>query len=204
MGLAMGATAVALIYSPWGRRSGAHMNPATTLAFWRLGRIEGRDVLGYIFGQFIGGVLGVGVAALLLSTLLSHPSVSYAATHPGIYGIRAAWWAEFLIAFLLISTVLIVMNGSWAKHTGLFAGALVALYIAVEAPISGMSMNPARSFASNAFAMNWSSMWIYFTAPTLGMMLASSLYKTLEPIRCCAKLVHWTQDYCMFCQGRPQ
>src|SRR5688500_1859179 len=65
-GLAMGPTAASLTYSPWGRRSGAHFNPAVTLTFFRLGKVSGRDTIFYIGAQFAGGVLGIAVASQLL------------------------------------------------------------------------------------------------------------------------------------------
>lgn len=66
MGLAMGLTAIALIYSPWGQQSGAHLNPAVTLTFWRLGKVAGWDAIFYVLAQFIGGVFGVLVIGALL------------------------------------------------------------------------------------------------------------------------------------------
>src|SRR5262245_32072239 len=66
MGFAMGVTAVAIIYSPWGQRSGAHMNPALTLTFFRLGRIERTDFIAYVLAQFVGGVAGIAVMVVLL------------------------------------------------------------------------------------------------------------------------------------------
>src|SRR3990172_12335417 len=87
MGLAMGATAMAIIYSPWGKRSGAHINPAVTWTFFRLGKIEGWDALFYVLAQFTGGVTGVVIAVVALGALVSHPSVNYVTTIPGPYGI---------------------------------------------------------------------------------------------------------------------
>src|ERR1051325_2613337 len=81
MGLAMGLTAIALIKSPLGKRSGAHMNPAVTLTFYRLGKIEPRDAFGYIAAQFLGGVAGLALLALFARRALA--SVSYVATMPG-------------------------------------------------------------------------------------------------------------------------
>jgi len=66
MGLAMGLTAVGIIYSPWGKQSGAHLNPATTLTFLRLGKVAPRDACGYVAAQFLGGVFGVYVVGALL------------------------------------------------------------------------------------------------------------------------------------------
>src|SRR5437660_5304871 len=91
MGVAMGVTAVALIYSPWGRRSGAHFNPATTLTFWRLGKVETRHAVAYATAQVIGGLGGVLVAASVLGGLLAHPDVRYVTTMPGTGGAPVAF-----------------------------------------------------------------------------------------------------------------
>src|SRR5438876_6748986 len=96
MALAMGLTAIALIYSPWGQRSGAHFNPAVTLTFFRLGKVAPRDLAGYIVAQFVGGALGMFAAVGLFGAALAHASVYYVATRPGA-GLFAAWIAEFVI-----------------------------------------------------------------------------------------------------------
>jgi aquaporin Z len=199
MGFAMGGTAIALIYSPWGRRSGAHFNPATTLTFWRLGKVETRDVIGYVIAQVAGGFLGVLLATALIGAPLTHPSVRYVATTPGPAGTLAAFAAEVAITFGLMSVVLRLSNtASLARFTGLAAGALVAIYIVIEAPVSGMSMNPARSFASAVPAGTWSSFWIYLTAPALGMLLAAETWVRSPGARVlCAKLQH-SSGPCLF------
>src|SRR3954470_22831280 len=83
MGLAMGLTAICLIYSPMGQRSGAHMNPATTLTFFRLGKVPGLVAIGYVVAQLTGGIAGVAVAAAVLGMLVADPAVNYVATLPG-------------------------------------------------------------------------------------------------------------------------
>jgi aquaporin Z len=201
MGLAMGLTAISLIYSPWGQRSGAHFNPATTLTFWRLGKLSTADAAFYVLFQVLGGIGGVCVAAIALGDLVRHPSVQYVATVPGDVGIAAAFAAEVLITFILMSVVLRVSNtAGLARFTPLFAGALVATYISVEAPISGMSMNPARSLASAIPAQAWASLWIYWVAPPLGMLLAAQVYVTHHGLAqvFCAKLHHDNQKRCIF------
>src|SRR5215212_2637820 len=97
-GLAMGLTAIVLIYSPWGQQSGAHMNPATTLTFLHLGKIMPWDAAFYIAAQFLGGICGVLFSKLLLGPILAHQSVSYVATVPGPAGAGVAFTAEFIIA----------------------------------------------------------------------------------------------------------
>jgi aquaporin Z len=96
--------------------------------------------------------------------------------------------------------VLIVSNRpSTNRYTGLFAGALVATYISVEAPLSGMSMNPARSFASAFPPQVWADLWLYFAAPPLGMLLAAEAYLRggRRPVFCC-KLHHDNDKRCIF------
>jgi hypothetical protein len=80
IGIAMGLTAIGLIYSPWGKRSGAHLNPAVTLTFFRLGKISGGDTLCYVAAQFIGGIIGLWLAAQILGLAIEHPAVNYVAT----------------------------------------------------------------------------------------------------------------------------
>jgi aquaporin Z len=201
MGVAMGGTAIALIYSPWGARSGAHFNPATTLAFWRLGKIASADALCYAVAQAAGGSLGVLAAAALLGPALAAPDVRYVATLPGEAGPLVAFLAEAAIAFGLMSAVLAASNAARvARFTGIFAGALVAAYITVEAPLSGMSMNPARSLASALPAGAWPELWIYFTAPPLGMLAAAERYVRRRGVVAvlCAKLHHHTAQRCIF------
>jgi aquaporin Z len=201
MGLAMGTTAAALIYSPLGQRSGAHMNPAVTLAFLRLGRMAPVDAAGYVAAQFVGGVLGIVTATALLGGRPADPSVNYVATEPGPWGPVAAFGAESAIAFLMMTTILAVSNTPrLARFTGAVAGLLVAALIAVEAPVSGMSMNPARSLGSNLLAGAVDSLWIYFTAPPFGMLAAAEVRRRrahAAPVRC-ARLHHAGTVRCIF------
>jgi aquaporin Z len=100
-----------------------------------------------------------------------------------------------------MSVVLRVSNTpGLARFTGLFAGALVALYITFEAPISGMSMNPARTFGSAVVGRLWQNLWIYFTAPLLGMLLAAEVYRRRTGAHrvYCAKLHHHNSRRCIF------
>lgn len=201
IGVAMGMTAIALIYSPWGARSGAHLNPAVTLTFLRLGKIQGVDALGYVVGQFIGGTVGLLMTAAVIGMAVRHPSVNYVVTVPGQAGSAVAFLAEIIISFGMMLIVLVTSNHHRLRvWTGLFAGALVASFIAIEAPLSGMSMNPARSFASAFPADIWSAFWIYLTAPLAGMLLAAECYVRARGAHgvLCAKLHHHTGCRCIF------
>jgi len=198
-GMAMGGTAILLVFSPLGKRSGGHFNPAVTLAFWRLGKVKSWDTVFYIVAQFAGGIVGVSIVSLFVRMALAHPSVNFVATLPGPRGVWVAFVAELIIAFILMSTVLRVSNTPYlARYTGLFAGALVATFITFEAPLSGMSMNPARTFGSAFGGQLWTGLWIYFTAPVLAMQLAATLYRRREGVVYCAKLHHYNNQRCIF------
>jgi aquaporin Z len=203
IGLAMGLTAVSLVYSPWGKQSGAHLNPSLTLTFFRLGKVAPWDTVLYILSQFVGGLVGVSIAAAAARPVVAHPSVNYVTTIPGPNGAATAFVAEMGMSFILMTVVLTVSNiPRLARFTGWFAGTLVATYISLEAPFSGMSMNPARTFGSALPAHLWISLWIYFIAPPLGMLLAAEVYlwRTGGNGVGCAKLHHQNSKRCIFCE----
>lgn len=201
MGLAMGMTAIGLIYSPVGTLSGAHMNPAVTLAFVRLGRVGWRDAVAYIAAQFVGATAGTWAIALLFGPLASDPAVNYAVTAPGPDGPWLAALGELAISFLMLSIVLAVSARPEVMHlTGLVAGAVVAANILVEAPLSGMSMNPARSLGPALVSGQFPSFWIYVVVPLAGMQLAAALHAALAT-RGCAKLHHPSHVRCVFCRA---
>ncbi len=201
MGALMGVTAVLLIRSPWGARSGAHMNPAATIAFLALGKVEPWDAFFYALFQIVGGIIGVQIAAAFLRDAARHESVRHAVTVPGAAGPRVAWAAEFLMAFLLMAVALTLSGrASTAPYTALAIGALLTLFIGLEAPISGMSVNPARTLASALAAREFKGLWIYLTAPTAAMLLAAALYTAAMgsgAVRC-AKWNHSGDAPCPF------
>ncbi|HXE90904.1 MAG TPA: aquaporin [Terriglobales bacterium] len=200
-GLAMGVTAIGLIYSPLGKRSGAHMNPSFTLTFTRLGKVAPWDAFFYMAAQFAGGLAGVGLSWMMLRNTLSHPNVNFAVTVPGPWGSGTAFLGEAVISFLLMTMVLITTNHPRLSHyTGVFAGMLVATYISVEGPLSGMSMNPARTLGSALPAAVFNSLWLYFVAPPLGMLLAAEVYIRWKGARAvlCAKYHHHNTARCIF------
>jgi len=204
-GLAMGLTAIGIIYSPWGARSGAHMNPAVTWTFFRLGKVSSWDALFYPIFQTLGGVSGVLLVKLTFGHVFTNTPVNYVVTVPGKAGVVTALAAEAVISSGLMLMVLFVTNTpKLSRFTGLFAGTLVFLYITFEAPLSGMSINPARTVASAWPSGVWTAGWIYFVAPIGGMLLAVEIYRALKKGAqvACAKLNHDPRQRCIFC-GHP-
>ena len=204
IGLAMGVTAIGLIYSPWGQQSGAHLNPAVTLTFLRLGKVRSEDASFYVVAQFLGGLAGVLAVSAVFRESFRQPPVQFVMTLPGEAGPVAAFLAESLISFLMMETILLVNNTSIARYTGVLAGVLISLFITFEAPYSGMSMNPARTLSSALPARVWSGLWVYFLAPVVGMLLAADVNRLIQRRKTifCAKLNHHTTRRCIFCGSR--
>jgi aquaporin Z len=200
MGVAMAVTVVAIIYSPWGRQSGAHFNPAVTLTFFRLGKVEPWDAGFYVGAHFVGGAIGVLVAAAALGRWLASPPVNYAVTTPVPGGPAAAFAGEFATSFIFMTVVLVAINAPrLERFTGLLVGVMVAAFILVETPLSGMSINPARTLASAVPARVWTGLWVYFAAPPAGMLLAAEAYLRVSgrSVRT-AKLRHDDGKRCIF------
>lgn len=198
LGVAIGATVVAVTYSPAGMRSGGHLNPSMTLAFLWLRKVRARDAALYVSAQVAGAAAGVIVAWAALGRRLAHPAVHFISTRPGPAGPLVAFAAEGAISFILMSVVLLVSASRHSAWTGVCAGALVALYVTFEGPISGMSMNPARSLGSALPARELGALWIYAVAPPLGMLAAARLLRR-RAAGACAKLVHSREVPCIFC-----
>ena len=199
MGAAMGVTATVIIYSPMGKLSGAHMNPAVSFTFVRLGKMKWQDGIFYSLFQCVGGVIAVYLMVWALGEGFTSKPVNYVVTAPGKLGARVAFIVEIAIAFCMMMMVLVTSNNSrLSKYTGLFAGFFVMTYVIVSGPISGFGMNPSRSLASAIPAMQFTSFWIYVLAPFIGMMTAAEFYKRVSGGVLCAKMHHSTFYKCIF------
>lgn len=180
IGLSMGLTALGIIFSSFGKQSGAYINPSITIVRYCLGEINLMDCVFYSISQFIGGAIGMYLVVLILPNLVAHPAINYIITTPPKNGEILAFIMEFIISFLLISTVLFTGKSKfWRKYTPFCVATLITLYITFEVPYSGMSMNPARTFASAIVANQWNSFWIYCTAPVLGMLVGMEIYRRM-------------------------
>jgi aquaporin Z len=201
MGTLVAVTTYMIICSPFGRRSGAHMNPSVTLTFLWLGRIHRWDAVWYTVAHFVGAIAGVLAARQILGTRLSEPSVQYMVTVPGKHGNGITFAGEFLLSGLLMATILYSSNHRrLVRFTPTLVAVLTILFFVLSPSRSGFSVNPARTFSSAVFGATWQGVWIYFVAPSLGMLSAAVLYfKTVRLNRVyCAKVFHDTRSVCPF------
>lgn len=179
VGLVVGGLIAAMAYSPWGKRSGAHFNPAVTLGFWQLGHIRTADAVWYVVAQFGGAlVAGAGIYRLL-APWFGHPAVHYNTTRPpeGAYGWVIALGAELLISGALLLAMLGALHSArFRPWTGAIVGLLLALFVVVEAPLSGMSLNPARTLGSAVAAGSYPGLWVYFLGPLAAAWVAAGAF----------------------------
>jgi aquaporin Z len=173
--LVFGAIVTALIYA-LGYVSGAHFNPAVTLAFWSSGVFPRQRVVPYILGQCLGAILASGVLVLCLGRV-----ANLGATLP----LHDRWLQALVLETILTCILMLVILGSGLDqraHIG-FAGIAIGLTVGVEAtcmgPITGASMNPARSLGPAVVGYLWQHHWVYWVAPILGAQLAVLLYRQL-------------------------
>jgi aquaporin Z len=168
IGLVFGLVVMALVYA-LGDVSGAHINPAVTLGFWASGQFTAKQVAPFILSQCAGALL----ASLLLRALFGNHA-NMGATLPREDLVYQCLILEFILTFILMFVILNVATG--AKEKGVVAGMAIGGVIALEAtfagPISGASMNPARSLGPAVASMNFSALWIYLLGPALGALLA--------------------------------
>jgi len=179
--LTFGLVVLALIYA-LGDVSGAHLNPAVTVGFWAAGRFPLRLLPGYVLAQLAGGV----TASVLLRLLFDqHPTLG--ATVPRA-GAGQSFVLEIVLTLILMFVILSVSTG--AKEKGLLAGVAIGAVIAFEAlfagPISGASMNPARSLAPALISGRFEHLWVYLAAPLLGAILAVAGCRCVQQPGCCS------------------
>jgi hypothetical protein len=172
-----------------------------TCAFWRLGRIGSRDALAYIVAQTIGALIGVAAVRAIAGDLRS--AVELGMTRPGMgVSVVAAFGFEVAITFALMFLILVFLNKpTLAPRTGVAAGSLVALLVMLEAPLTGTSLNPARSLAPALLMQRLEGVWIYLVAPPIGAMLAAAVWRGRWGARqalICAKLYHGGPSPCQF------
>ncbi len=179
-GLLFAGSGSLVAISPLGKLSGAHINPAVSLAFWAHGKIHHYDFLGYIIGQSLGAILGASLLVWLWGSRA-------ASIHNGITSPGAGYplWGVFLIemaltSLLVLAIFLFVSSRHLMRWTPLMTWLLVATMVWLEAPISGTSLNPARSFGPDLVSWFWQTQWLYYLAPPLGALLAVGIFRLLR------------------------
>ncbi len=165
--------------SPIGKTSGAHINPAVSLAFWAQGKMHHYDVIGYVIAQFLGAITGETLLVIVWHNYVR--SVAYGMTLPGSgYPLWFVFVAELLLTGLLVLMIfLFVSSHRLMRWTPMMNWILVATMVWLEAPVSGTSLNPARSAGPALLAWSWSDQWIYYLAPVVGALLAVLVFRLI-------------------------
>ncbi|HEU5155229.1 MAG TPA: aquaporin, partial [Gemmatimonadales bacterium] len=173
--LAFALVIVAMVYT-LGHLSGAHINPAVTLAFWSVGRFSGREVASYVMAQCAGAILASVVLRFVLGSI-----GDLGATLPHV-GLARSFLIEWLFSFALMLVIMAVATDSRVANgtAGVAVGFTVG-FCALLGPLTGASMNPARSLGPAVVGNIWSGHWIYWLAPITGMMAAGRTYNYLRP-----------------------
>jgi aquaporin Z len=196
-GIVFAGTATAIVYSPLGRRSGGHINPAVTGAFLRLGKIAPRSAAGYWAAQFAGALAGALIVRAIWGRLAVQVHVG--ATVPGPRGVLVAVVAEAVGTFLLLTLILLFVDRPrLQRFTPAAAGLLVAFLVFVEAPVSGTSLNPARTLGPALVAGDYRGLWAYFVGPVAGALCATWVYLRGHRQVRCGKLIHDPRYECCF------
>ncbi len=174
-GFMFGSVGCLVTISPVGKISGAHINPAVTLAFWLRGKIKSTTMTGYIISQLIGGVLGT---IPLLFWGKQGESIQYGITLPGDAGLKSAFIGEIIAtACLIIYLYIFIGRKSLRNYTPYGIPFLYAILTWAEATFSGCSTNPARSFAPALIAGNFTDHWVYWIAPAVGVIIVSLFFR---------------------------
>lgn len=195
-GFLFGSTGALIAVSPVGKTSGAHINPAVTVAFWARGKLRWDHAAGYVIAQLAGAVLGA--LPLLLWGRLGR-SIQFGATVPGTgYGVGLAFAGELATTLgLVVGLFVFVGHRRLRAFTPLLFPFLYAFMVWLEAPVSGTSTNPARTLGPAVIAGVWHAWWIYWIAPLLAAVLVAvanryTVFRFFEIE--VAKLYHFEHD----------
>lgn len=199
-GILFAAGGTAVVYSPLGQRSGGHINPAVSLTFWMLGKMGGRDLALYSAAQFLGGLTGAGLVELLWGGWAASVNAGVTMPAPWISPTGAAG-VEFMITGSLLCVILyFVSHPKLHRWTGFAAGVWVAFLVFAEAPVTGTSLNPARSLGPAVVTDTYRDLWVYFLGPLGGAAAVAFLWKpaVAAGVRSvfCAKLFHTDRYAC--------
>lgn len=179
--------AITFLFYAWNSFSGAHFNPAVSFGFAVAGRMNWGLMLGYWIAQLLGGILAAALIAYMYGT------ASGVGASVGSLTNTDAWKAVLLEAiltfFLVITVLLVTRNPAFAVASGIAIGAVLAADMLAGAPLTGASMNPARSLGPALFSNNIGTYWIYVVGPLLGALVAALVYKLFTAdFSCCDKV----------------
>ncbi|MFF1605149.1 aquaporin [Streptomyces mirabilis] len=178
-----------IIYSPLGRISGGHINPAVTVAFLRLGKISAKSAIAYIVAQVAGAAAGAVIVSFIWGHRVKNSRLMV--TVPGPGGTWAALAVETAATFLLISLILVLLERPrLMPFAAAAAGALGVILVFLAAPVSGAGLNPARSLAPAAISNTWDDLWVYLLAPVCGSLSAAIMHQMRRRTIPCGKLIH--------------
>ena len=200
-GLIFAGSGALFTISPLGKLSGAHLNPCVSLAFWLEGKMHKHDLLGYIVGQFLGAILGTSLALFLWRNYFV--SVNYCITSLGVgYPLWYVFLAEVFMTFLLVLSIFIFLSHRHLmRWTPVMVWLLVATMVWLGAPISGTSLNTARSVGPAFVAWSWQDQWLYCIAPPLGALVGVKVFRLVtmgEREVLTGKLFHVPNYRCIF------
>jgi aquaporin Z len=192
-GFLFGTVGASVALSVVGKESGAHLNPAVTMVFWLFRKIDLRTALQYVVAQLAGAVLG---CLPLLAWGTRGQSISFGVTAPGAgYSTQAAVVGEVVTTFAMVFLLIVFLGFSQLRRfTPAMFPVLYAIMVPLEADISGISTNPARSFGPAVISGEWHGWWIYWVGPLLGALLAALAGSFLAKRITVAKLYHFDSD----------
>jgi aquaporin Z len=192
-GFLFGTTGAVIAISPVGKISGAHINPVVSLGFCFMGKLDGMVTAGYVCAQLAGGVVG---ALPLIAWGSMGRSIAFGATTPGAdYSTLTALLGELITTFAMVTLLCLFLGFRESRRfTPMLFPFLYALMVCVEAPISGTSTNPARSFGPAIVSGTWNGWWIYWLGPLLGMLAAIIACSFLANRIEVAKLYYFDSD----------
>ncbi|MFF0050811.1 MIP/aquaporin family protein [Streptomyces sp. NPDC005498] len=181
VGPVAGLLVYGLIVTPWGRRSGGHLNPAVTVAVWLMDVFPGVSVIPYIAAQLAGSVLGVALGRLVWGVVVSSPAVGFAALRPSpAWSASAVFLAEAgCIVFLTLAVGFLLAYPVFGRWLPVTVGLCIVLTIVVFGPLSGGSANPSRQFGPALLAGQWTDLAVYLAAPVVGAVVGASIHHLL-------------------------
>jgi len=189
VGLNFGALSGLIAVSPLGRRSGAHLNPAVTFAFWLRGHVHRHDLAGYLTAQFLGAFIGTAAFAIALGPWAV--GIDHARTSPATVGAATGVAIEAALTFALMATVFVSLGiPRLVRWTPVLVGIALTGLIWVGSPPTGASLNPARSLAPALIERNLTDLWVYFAGPAIGAAAAALVTMACRWRVLTAKLFH--------------